>query len=195
VVYSGGVIKHTGVLAIGGDHVSNDLAFGLKVPLGRAEQLKIENGSALMDDAIKGRTMNITSELGLPLNTVNLEHLHRIMTLRLEELFQLIAQDLEQAGLLEYLRAGVFLCGGGARVPASPNSPPRCSNCRLHRKNHLGQRSEVHARSTGVCHPHRPGEIRLLQVAQTRCAALTGAKPQKRFQQNPAALTERCHGN
>lgn len=117
VVYSGGVIKHTGVLAVGGDHVSNDLAFGLKVPLGRAEQLKIENGSAFMDDTIKGRTMNITSELGLPLNTVNLEHLHRIMALRLEEMFQLIAQDLEQAGLLEYLRAGVFLCGGGARVP------------------------------------------------------------------------------
>jgi cell division protein FtsA len=117
VVYSGGVIKHTGVLAVGGDHVSNDLAFGLKVPLGRAEQLKIENGAALLDDEVKGRTMNIKSELGLPLNTINLEHLRRIMVLRLEELFQLIAQDLEQAGLVEYLRAGVFLCGGGARIP------------------------------------------------------------------------------
>ena len=37
VVYSDGVIKHAGVLAVGGDHVSNDLAYGLKVPLGRAE--------------------------------------------------------------------------------------------------------------------------------------------------------------
>ena len=117
VVYSGGVIKHTGVLAVGGDHVSNDLAFGLKVPLGRAEQLKIENGSALVDHANKGRTVNVMSELGLPLNTVNIGHLHRIMALRLEEIFQLIGQDLEQAGLLEYLRAGVFLCGGCARVP------------------------------------------------------------------------------
>jgi cell division protein FtsA len=117
VVYSGGVIKHTGVLAVGGDHVSNDLAFGLKVPLGRAEQLKIEHGSAFMEDAVKGRTLNVTSELGLPLNTVNVEHLQRIMTLRLEEIFQLIAQDLEQAGLLGYLGAGVFLCGGCARIP------------------------------------------------------------------------------
>lgn len=117
VVYSGGVIKHTGVLAVGGDHVSNDLAFGLKVPLGRAEQLKLENGSALVEAGVKGRTLNVTNELGLPLNTVNLEHLHRIMSLRLEEIFQLIAQDLEQAGLLDYLRAGVFLCGGCARVP------------------------------------------------------------------------------
>jgi len=46
-----------------------------------------------------------------------LEHLRRIMSLRLEEIFQLIGQDLEQAGLLDYLRAGVFICGGGARIP------------------------------------------------------------------------------
>jgi cell division protein FtsA len=39
------------------------------------------------------------------------------MSLRLEEIFQLIEQDLAQAGLADYLRAGVFLCGGGARVP------------------------------------------------------------------------------
>jgi cell division protein FtsA len=116
VVYSGGVIKHTGVLAVGGDHVTNDLAFGLKVPQGRADQLKIENGHALMDDALAGQKMNITSDLGLPLNTVNLGHLRRIMSLRLEEIFQLIAQDVAQADLLDYLRSGVFLCGGGARI-------------------------------------------------------------------------------
>lgn len=117
VVYHGGVIKHTGVLAVGGDHVTNDLAFGLKVPQGRAEQLKIENGHAFMDETIAGQKMNITSELGLPLNTINLEHLRRIMALRLDEIFQLIAQDVEQAELFEYLRAGVFLCGGGSRIP------------------------------------------------------------------------------
>ena len=117
VVYADGVIKHVGVLAVGGDHVSNDLAYGLKVPLGRAEQLKIEHGSALLDEAAKGQTITIANELGLPLKTVNLENLRRIMSLRLEEMFQLIAQDLDQAGLLDYLRAGVFLCGGGARIP------------------------------------------------------------------------------
>ena len=75
--------------------------------------------------------MNITSEIGLPLNTVNLEHLRRIMALRLEEVFQLIAQDLAPAGLLEYLRAGVFLCGGGARIPEiAPARRSRFSNCR-----------------------------------------------------------------
>ncbi|MGD0350407.1 MAG: cell division protein FtsA [Verrucomicrobiota bacterium] len=117
VVYTDGVIKHTGVLAIGGDHISNDLAYGLKVPLSRAEKLKLEHGSALVDDAAKGQTVTLTNDLGLPLKTINIEHLRRIMALRLEEIFQLVAQDLDQLGLLDYLRAGVFLCGGGARVP------------------------------------------------------------------------------
>jgi cell division protein FtsA len=116
-VYADGVIRHTGALALGGDHVSNDLGHGLKVPLSRAEKLKLEYGAALVDEAMKGRTLTITNELGLPLKTVNVEHLQRIMSLRLEEIFQIVAQDLEQAGLVDYLRAGVFLCGGCARVP------------------------------------------------------------------------------
>ncbi len=117
VVYSDGVIRHSGVLAVGGDHVSNDLAYGLKVPLSRAEKLKIEFGNARVSDTAKGQTISITNELGLELKRVNLEHLQRIMSLRLEEIFQLIAQELERAGLTDYLRAGVLLCGGGSRAP------------------------------------------------------------------------------
>jgi len=117
VVYADGVVKHTGVLAVGGDHVSHDLAIGLKVPLSRAEQLKIEHGAASLDDAALGQTITPATALGLPLRSVSLEHLRRIMELRLGETLDLIAQDVEKAGLLHYLRAGVFLCGGGARVP------------------------------------------------------------------------------
>jgi cell division protein FtsA len=118
VVYSGGIIKHAGVLAVGGDHVSNDLAYGLKVPLGRAENLKIQHGAAAASEgAEKGQTLAANDELGQPLKTVNLDHLRRIMAVRLEETFELIEGELNKLGLLDYLRAGVFICGGGARVP------------------------------------------------------------------------------
>jgi cell division protein FtsA len=117
VVYAEGVVKHTGILAVGGDHVSNDLAYGLKVPLGRAEQLKIEHGAALQDPELKGQTATCASEVGLPPKVINLEHLRRIMSLRLEETFHLIERELAPLGLLDRLRAGVFLCGGGARIP------------------------------------------------------------------------------
>jgi len=117
VVYANGIVKHTGVLAVGGDHVSNDLAYGLKVALSRAEQLKLEHGSALVDESIKSQTLTLASELGLQPKQINLEHLRRIMSVRLEEIFQLIGQDLEQAGVLDDVRAGVFLCGGATRSP------------------------------------------------------------------------------
>ena len=117
VVYAHGVIKHTGVLAVGGDHVTNDLAYGLRIPMARAEQLKIDHGTALPEPAAKGQTIPVSGDLGLPEKSVNLEHLHRIMHLRLEEIFRLIACEVESAGLLDYLRCGVILCGGGARIP------------------------------------------------------------------------------
>jgi cell division protein FtsA len=116
VVYTGGVVKHTGVLAVGGDHISNDLAYGLKIPLSKAEDLKIKHGAAFVEDADRGHTVATESELGLPGKTINLEHLRRIMSVRLEEIFELIAGELAQAGLLDYLREGVFICGGGARI-------------------------------------------------------------------------------
>jgi cell division protein FtsA len=117
VAYSEGIIRHSGVLAVGGDHISSDLAIGLKVSLTRAHKLKEEHGTALPTETAKSQTLSITNDLGLELRRVNVGHLQKIMALRLEELFQLIAQDLEQAGLTNYLRAGVFICGGSSRVP------------------------------------------------------------------------------
>ena len=116
-IYSGGVIKHTGVLAVGGDHVSNDLAYGLKVPLGRAEQLKVDNGSAVIEPESNNRLMDLSTDNIIPSKKVNLNHLQMIMSMRLREIFELIANDIEKGGLVNYLRAGVVLCGGGARTP------------------------------------------------------------------------------
>ena len=116
VVCLDGVIRHMGLLAVGGDHVSNDLAYGLKVPLSRAEQLKLEHGSAIVEEGARGRMLNLDSAHGFLGRTVQLEHLQRIMALRLEETLELVAEEVAQAGLLDRLRAGVFLAGGGARI-------------------------------------------------------------------------------
>ncbi|MBI1842280.1 MAG: cell division protein FtsA [Verrucomicrobia bacterium] len=117
IVYGSGAIKHAGVLAVGGDHVSNDLAYGLKTPLQRAEQLKVDYGCAVVSESTKGQTVTIAAELGVPAKTINLQHLHHIMSSRVEEMFQLIEQDIAATGLLNYLGAGVVLCGGGSRTP------------------------------------------------------------------------------
>ena len=117
VVYADGVIRHTGTLAVGGDHVTNDLAYGLKLAMGRAEGLKLEHGSALVLPDTRGRSLPLPGEPGLPERCVNLDHLHRIMAARIEETFEIIAAQIEALELLDCPRAGVVLCGGGARVP------------------------------------------------------------------------------
>jgi cell division protein FtsA len=117
ILYANGIIKHSGVLAVGGDHITNDLAIGLKLPLSRAEQLKMGHGRALVDDSIKSQTITLISDTGLPEKPVNLEHLRKIMNLRLEETFELIQRNLAEANLLHMVRSGVFICGGCARIP------------------------------------------------------------------------------
>ena len=107
--------------------------------------------------------------------SVNLEHLRHIMYLRLEEIFQLIESDLAQAGLLECLRGGVFICGGGARVPHIDKLARRVFQLpvTLGRAN-LHQRPQIYTpRPAGVRRRHRPGQIRLAppEAARRRLAA------------------------
>jgi len=117
VVYIDGLIQLSGVLPVGGDHVSNDLAYGLKIPLNRAEKLKVEQGSALVTDQAKFLQFFITNEYGVEIKPDNVEYREHIMSVRVAEIFEFIARQLKEADLTDWLRAGVFLCGGGARTP------------------------------------------------------------------------------
>lgn len=117
VVYVHGHIRHSGVLAVGGDHITNDLVHGLRLSQADAEELKVKHGGALPAAPGDSPTVALCDGAGRPHKVLNREHFRTIMAVRVEEIFQLIAQDLEDAGLLGDLAAGVFLCGGGARIP------------------------------------------------------------------------------
>ncbi len=114
--FHGGILRHSGVLAVGGDHVSNDLACGLNIPIDQAEKLKREHGCAIFDPAVKGATHTLPGETGQSSKTISVEKMHRIMSLRLEETLDLIARDLVNSEAFALARAGVVLCGGGART-------------------------------------------------------------------------------
>lgn len=116
VVYADGVIKHTGVIAVGGDHVTNDLSYGLRMAPARAALLKREHGAATLDGSAD-QTITITNENGFADRHVALHDLRRIMVARLEETFQLIDAEIGELGFHDQLRAGVCLCGGGAHIP------------------------------------------------------------------------------
>jgi len=116
VVYGGGVVRHTGAVAIGGDHFTNDLAVGLRTPIPEAERIKKHHGVAaatLMrtDDAIE-----IASVGDRPPRTIFTHMLTEIIEPRSQELLGLIADDLQRAGLTQQIPAGFVLAGGGAQL-------------------------------------------------------------------------------
>jgi cell division protein FtsA len=117
VVYSRRIIEHTGVIAVGGHNVTNDIAIGLRISQVQADQLKLKHGAALVDEAVRGRITTLPHEPGIEPRTINLEHLQLIESLRLQEIFELIASDLEAHGLLGCIGGGVYLCGGVSRTP------------------------------------------------------------------------------
>jgi cell division protein FtsA len=116
-VYCRGIVRHTGVIGVGGDHISNDLFYGLCVPLSLAEQLKLQHGSALVDQSVRGQTITLPQGAGLQHRAVNLENLRLIIHHRVDEILELIADDIIQRGLAHHVRAGVFLSGGTSRLP------------------------------------------------------------------------------
>lgn len=115
VLYGKGLLRKCGVFAVGGDHVSNDLAIGLKLPLGRAELLKIEHGAAVVDDSCRGAKIALSNDVRTAGRTINLEYLRRIQSMRVEEILELVAQEV--GGDIEMAASGVYLCGGGALTP------------------------------------------------------------------------------
>ncbi len=114
VVYREGTVQHSGVLAVGGDHITNDIAVGLKIPMNRAEQLKIDHGSAewpIQDEAIR-----LKREVGLPDRQLSKDQLCQIIHLRVKEIFTLVKKELEAHQLSDYMGAGVFVTGGSCRL-------------------------------------------------------------------------------
>ena len=114
IVYREGTIQHSGVLAVGGDHITNDLATGLKIPMPLAEQLKIEHGS--VDYPVADEIIALKRGVGLPDRDISREQLCRIMNLRVEETLTFVKKELERQKLHDYLGAGVFITGGCARL-------------------------------------------------------------------------------
>jgi cell division protein FtsA len=116
-VYLDGSLSHSGVYAIGGDHVTNDLAVGLKLTQSKAERLKLDHGRAVFDPRQANRTVNFSSDVGFDDKQISVGHLYQIMNARLIELFELIRTDLERNELIRRINGGILLCGGGARIP------------------------------------------------------------------------------
>ncbi len=117
LVYGDQAIACAGSLAIGGDHITNDIALGLKIPMGQAERLKRESGSAVISSASRSQTISMPAEGGFTGKTIRLFNLHTIINARAEETLQMIREAIEPFDVLSKVGAGVVLCGGASHLP------------------------------------------------------------------------------
>ena len=116
IVYEGGVVRHSGVLGVGGDHVSNDISLGLRIPLTRAEKLKVEEGSAKFGAAAPGETIVLKNDAGFSGKEVQREMLNAIIHARMREDLELVRKEIEREVPLNMLGAGIMLTGGGSQL-------------------------------------------------------------------------------
>ncbi len=112
ILYADGAIKQSGALAVGGDHITNDISMGLRIPMARAEKLKIEEGSVVLGNCLPGETILLKDDSGFAGKEVERETLNTIMNLRMRETFDLLKRTLEEESFINYVGAGVFITGG-----------------------------------------------------------------------------------
>jgi len=116
IVYVDGVVKQTGVLAVGGDHINNDISMGLRIPLARAEKLKIDEGSAILGNNLPGETVFLKDDHGFVGKEIERETLNTIIHMRMRETLEMLKRKLEEESYLELLGAGLFITGGTSQL-------------------------------------------------------------------------------
>jgi cell division protein FtsA len=116
-IYVNGDVWHTMVLAVGGNHVTQDIAHGLRLPLSQAEDVKKQQGYAIRSDVGVEEYFSIRpfgEDHDVKINRQDLAH---IIEARIEETFRLIMQEVKRSGYDGLLPAGVVLTGGTSALP------------------------------------------------------------------------------
>jgi len=113
-IFERGSLWHTGVVAIGGDHFTNDIAVGLRTPIPDAEKLKRKSGCALSSMVDEDDTIEVASVGGRRPRLMARRILSEILQPRAEEIFHLVWDEIRRAGYEQSLNSGIVLTGGGA---------------------------------------------------------------------------------
>jgi cell division protein FtsA len=116
VAYAGNVVAVGGAIGVGGDHVTNDLALAFTIPVGQAEKLKREHGSAVIDPGQVGKRVSLPADVGFSGCTISMRSMHTVINARMTDTFELVRKRLDADGFLHHVGAGVVLTGGGAHL-------------------------------------------------------------------------------
>ena len=115
-IFTEGAIKHTAVIPIAGDQVTNDIAMALRTPTQNAEEIKIKYGCALASLAGENETIKVPSVGERDDRDLSRQALAEVIEPRYEELFTLIQAELRRSGFEDLIPAGIVLTGGTSKM-------------------------------------------------------------------------------
>ena len=116
-IYIDGEVWHTSVLAVGGNHITSDIAHGLRLPISQAEEIKLQHGHALKSEVSASESFTIKPIGEEQLAQINRQELVNIIEARVEEIFSLALQEIKRSGYDGLLPAGMVLTGGTSALP------------------------------------------------------------------------------
>ena len=119
-VWKDGSLIHSQIIPVGGNHFTNDLAVGLKVPHAEAERIKINHGSVICSSSSENSHITIQGMQGARSREVSSKLISEILAARADELFDLIKEVIKEKDLNDLIAAGIILTGGGALVCGMP---------------------------------------------------------------------------
>ncbi|HEY8896027.1 MAG TPA: cell division protein FtsA [Niastella sp.] len=116
-VFYEGILKHTAVIPFGGENITNDIKTGLGVLKTQAEQMKVQFGSALANEARSNAFITIPGLRGMPAKEISVKNLANIIQARMSEIMDFVTYHLKQVGLdSRMLNGGIVLTGGGSQL-------------------------------------------------------------------------------
>lgn len=132
-IYFDGAIKHTAVLSLGGNHLTNDIAVGLRTPMGEAEKIKHAYGCCLGSMVGKDETIEVPSVGGREPRVLSRQLLAEILEPRVEEIFTLVNRELVKSGFEDLIASGVVITGGTSILPGMPELAEQIFNMPVRR--------------------------------------------------------------
>lgn len=115
-IFTNGSVRHTAVIPIAGDQVTNDIAIALRTPARNAEDIKIKYACALQDLTDTNHMIDIPTSGDRPGKHLSRRALAEVVEARYEELFSLAAAELRRSGFEDLIPAGIVLTGGASKV-------------------------------------------------------------------------------
>lgn len=116
IVFHGGSVKHTTVVSVGGNHITNDIAAGLRTPISAAEEIKCRFGTAVTNMVKRDETIEVPSTGGRQPRVLSKLVLAEIIEPRVMEMLTLVQKELVRSGCDELLTSGLVVTGGSANL-------------------------------------------------------------------------------